>query len=336
VTWLDVILFLILAIGIPWAIWLRLGLGSKASALAMVAPGCIALALMLTLSPMKLWDSPLVRFGPPEYALLAWAVPVLWVTVLAGLSLQLGMAKPSLTFADPKDRAQVIARLVLAGSLGILLGLVWLWRCLPWGQRIPLGFAPWPSAGLTVAVLFLFFLPVRLLTQALVDREKLNEAATRYLSYVVNVLIAGVLLPVLGEELAWRGFLFPRLADCNIHLALIGTLVAWLLFHAPLGFLSPSLRDVPRQALCASVLVIAGPTFFTGWLLLVTGSLWPAVVFHLTWNLVNTAVLGSIYTGREGLLRGRIWLINGEGVMGLTVSLLIIAPTFYYLTLQSV
>ncbi len=328
---LDLVIFGILAVAIPWLVWLTLGTESKATGLAMMAPGLVALVLMLTLSPLSLGKSPLVRFGPPEYALLAWGVPVLWVGALAGVNLLLGTARFNPTFADPKDRTSVISRLLFTAALGVLLGLVCLWSRMPWEEHLPLGFVSWTSSGMTLLLLVLFFLAVRLLMQSLTGQGSLRQALLQYPRYLVTVLLVGVLLPVLGEELAWRGFFFPRLAEHNVHLALVGTWVVWWLFHGPLGFLSPALRSVPRWALATGFLAIAGSTFFSGWLLLQTGSIWPTTVFHLTWNLVNPALLGSIYTDKEGLLRGRIWLINGEGVVGALFSLLIAAPLFYYL-----
>ncbi|MFO7743660.1 MAG: CPBP family glutamic-type intramembrane protease [Anaerolineae bacterium] len=331
---LDLPISVILALAIPWVVWLTLGTESKAMGLAMMAPGLVALVLMLSLSRLKVWQGPLVRFSPPGYALLAWGVPVLWVGVLAGLNLLLGTARVGVDAMAPKDRGTLIARLVFVGVIGLMLGVVWLWPRLPWGTGLPLGFASWPSAAVTVPLLLLFALALYLLIQIRGGRTSPGWALARFPRYVGMVLIVGALLPVLGEELAWRGFLFPRLAEYNVHLALIGTWVVWWLFHGPLGFLSPALRDVPRWALALGLLAIAGPTFFTGWLLLQTGSLWPAAIFHLTWNLVNPALLGNTYTDKEGLLHGRIWLINGEGVIGAIVSLLTVAPAFHYLTVH--
>ena len=332
---LDIVLFLIFAVGVPWAVWFIFGLGSGATALAMMTPGATAAVLMLSISPLRLVHSPLVRFGPPQYAVLAWLMPMAWVAALAAVNLLARTATPSLAFSDPKVRGEIIAKLAFAGALGVLTVLVWLWPRLPWGKDLLLGLTSWRSAGVTVALLALFFLLVRLFTQALVGERALGRTLAGYPHYLVTVLMLGVLLPLLGEELGWRGFLFPRLAQQNIHLALIGTMVAWWLFHGPLGYLAPTLRDLPRWVPLIGLLGIAGPSFFAGWLLLQTGSLWPSLIFHLTWNLLNPAVLGNLYTGKEGLLRGPIWLINGEGVMGMVVSTVVIAPIFYWLALRA-
>jgi|Deesub1362A_J573_1020465.scaffolds.fasta_scaffold03269_7 hypothetical protein len=63
---LDIVLFLIFAVGVPWTVWLIFGLGSGVTVVAMLAPGIAAAALMLTISPLRLAHSPLVRFGPPH------------------------------------------------------------------------------------------------------------------------------------------------------------------------------------------------------------------------------------------------------------------------------
>jgi membrane protease YdiL (CAAX protease family) len=333
--YLDILLFIALALGISWAIWLTLGLQSRGTALVMMTPGLLALVLMLTISPLKLTDSPLVRFGPPFYAVVAWVVPVLWIGALTALNLLLRTATFNATFAEPENRREATTRLFFAASFGALTGLIWLWPRLPWGDTLILGFSSWSSATVTLLLLPLIFLPVHLSMRLSFNKITFGQAIREFPRYVVGILLLRVLLPVLGEELAWRGFLLPRLAQANIHLALVGTLVVWWLFHVPVVFLSPQLREAPRWALMASFLGIAGPSFFACWLLLATGSLWPAVIFHLTWNMINPAMLGSIYTGKQGFLRGSIWLINGEGMLGLTVSLSVIAPLFYYLALQA-
>ena len=100
---LDILLFVSFAIGVPWCIWFTLGLKSGTMA-AMLAPGLVAAGLMLTISPLKLGNSPLVRFGEPKYALLAWCVPVAWVVALAGLNLLLrtGSLWPPSSFTSPE------------------------------------------------------------------------------------------------------------------------------------------------------------------------------------------------------------------------------------------
>lgn len=46
-------------------------------------------------------------------------------------------------------------------------------------------------------------------------------------------------------------------------------------------------------------------------------------------------MLGNLYTGKEGLLHGRIWLINGEEAMGIIFNSVAIAPLFYWLALRA-
>jgi uncharacterized protein len=42
--------------------------------------------------------------------------------------------------------------------------------------------------------------------------------------------------------------------------------------------------------------------------------------FHSTWNTINVLILGDIYTNKSGLIAGNILFINGEGVLGLIIS----------------
>ncbi|GAA0932347.1 CPBP family intramembrane glutamic endopeptidase [Nonomuraea longicatena] len=111
---------------------------------------------------------------------------------------------------------------------------------------------------------------------------------------LVAVLLAPVLnvLPMLGEELGWRGWLQPRLvAARGVFPGLMLGGVIWGLWHAPatlLGYNYPAFGPwaAPYFVIACVALGVA-----IGWLRLRTGSVWPAVVAHGSFNATAGAVL---------------------------------------------
>lgn len=93
------------------------------------------------------------------------------------------------------------------------------------------------------------------------------------------------LIPALGEELGWRGWLLPRLMPLGTLPALLVSGVIWGLWHAPLILLGYNYPDAPGWlGLTAMVgmCVVVGAVF--GWLRLRSGSVWPAALAHAAFN----------------------------------------------------
>jgi membrane protease YdiL (CAAX protease family) len=93
------------------------------------------------------------------------------------------------------------------------------------------------------------------------------------------------LLPALGEELGWRGWLLPKLLPLGTVPALLVSGVIWGLWHAPLILLGYNYPDAPGWLglTCMVVMcVLVGAVF--GWLRLRSGSVWPAALAHGAFN----------------------------------------------------
>jgi len=93
------------------------------------------------------------------------------------------------------------------------------------------------------------------------------------------------LLPALGEEVGWRGWLLPRLLHLGPVRAILISGVVWGLWHAPVILLGYNYPDAPGWlGLTAMVgmCILIGAVF--GWLRLRSGSVWPAALAHAAFN----------------------------------------------------
>ena len=90
-----------------------------------------------------------------------------------------------------------------------------------------------------------------------------------------------------GEELGWRGFLFPELQRMTSFTtaSLIGGVV-WALYHLPLILFSDYNSTAPIAfALGVFFISTIAYTFTNNWLRARSGSVWPAVVLHASHNV---------------------------------------------------
>lgn len=112
----------------------------------------------------------------------------------------------------------------------------------------------------------------------------------------------------LGEELGWRGFLIPKLYTAGVKNPLFLSSLIWGIWHYPLilwgGYAT---SDLPLVSLILFTIMIVTSGIFTGWLRMVSGSMWVAVAYHAAHNLFlqaafemfNKPGLNSQYLGGE-------------------------------------
>ncbi|MFC9433615.1 CPBP family intramembrane glutamic endopeptidase [Nocardia sp. NPDC057030] len=123
----------------------------------------------------------------------------------------------------------------------------------------------------------------------------------------------------LGEELGWRGYLLTRLIDAGVPQPIMVSGLIWAAWHLPLilggSYLTGNGGSVPVIAalFVAQVTVVS---YVFARLRLDTGSIWPAVVLHASWNSVIQSVFDPHTSG------SRAWLWLGEqGVLTLVANL---------------
>jgi len=105
----------------------------------------------------------------------------------------------------------------------------------------------------------------------------------------------------LGEEIGWRGMLFPNLHARfgYVRASLIGGAV-WAAWHYPAVLFADYRGPTPLWfQLPAFTLSVLGLNFFANWLWLKSASVWPAAVWHGSHNLMYQAVFLRLTVYRD-------------------------------------
>lgn len=111
---------------------------------------------------------------------------------------------------------------------------------------------------------------------------------TILLTQIINVVVAACfinLIPALGEEIGWRGWLTPQLLPLGVVPTIIITGVIWGLWHTPVLLLGHNYPQLPGwQSVLFMVIfsTLIGGLF--AWLAIRTNSVWPAALGHSTLN----------------------------------------------------
>jgi uncharacterized protein len=154
--------------------------------------------------------------------------------------------------------------------------------------------------------------------QFTVARPERTPASTLALLQIAQVFLFGWLnvIPALGEECGWRGYLTKALLPLGQPGAFLVTGVLWGLWHAPLLILGYNYPNVP--IVVSFILMVCFCTLvgvLLGWLRLTTRSVWPAAIAHGFLNasaglsLVFSAAGYPVNNVSVGVLGWSGWLV---------------------------
>ncbi|MEK4061482.1 MULTISPECIES: type II CAAX endopeptidase family protein [Paenibacillus] len=138
-------------------------------------------------------------------------------------------------------------------------------------------------------------------------------------------MVAGTamgLIGSIGEELGWRGYMLTRLIDARVPYPILTSGIIWGLWHLPL-IIAGLYYSGPYLALSIILFMVTVTSFgyIIGRLRLTTGSVWPAIFLHASWNAVIQNVFDTFSEGDQALL----W--TGESGVFVALALLVAALT---------
>jgi uncharacterized protein len=144
----------------------------------------------------------------------------------------------------------------------------------------------------------------------LTGRGTYNGQFPANLPVVLATLLFNGTLSALLEEIAWRGFLVPKMIQLTSFTgtALITGLI-WAAWHYPLIiYTNVRLGNTPLaySLVCVTIFAV-GMSFAAGWLRLKSGSVWSAALLHGSHNVFMLHVFNTLTTDSGGT-----WLLLGE------------------------
>ncbi len=262
-------------------------------------------------TPMKETAGQVVKpiVGAGNQVLTFLACVVLFQFAAVALKLNLNQQSP------------MLERFTMWGPGASALITCWLYRI----DLATLGWR-WPARRWLVLSYFiplLYAAPVYLVTWIAIDHSFALQAFMDGISssynlanqkvfgtFVVGVpllLSVGVLATVtwaLGEELGWRGFLFPRLVSrFGFNIGCLITGLIWAAWHYPdLLWGHYNAGTNPVFALVCFTAGVVASAFISGWLRMRSQSIWPSVLVHASHNLFVQGIFDPL-TANTGLAR---------------------------------
>jgi len=136
---------------------------------------------------------------------------------------------------------------------------------------------------------------------------------------VINVI------PAMGEELGWRGFLLPRLLPIGQWRAILISGAIWGIWHAPVilqGYNYPQHPVWGVLLMTISTMLLA---VIFSWLYLKARSPWVAAVAHGSLNAWGALPVVFLAAGFDTAFGGIIISMTGWIVMGVVIGILVLA-----------
>lgn len=151
----------------------------------------------------------------------------------------------------------------------------------------------------------------------------LSENWNNILVKILKLILISIVFFVIGlfEEYGWRGYLLPRLIrNYGLKKANVIMGIIWACYHIPALFilnLQYGITTAIIYVLLQSLNIYVFNYAFTYLYTLSQNVVLPSIM-HILWNNVNVAVLGDSYRSvSNGLIIGKIQIINGEYLFGL-------------------
>ncbi len=248
INWMGIALFIVMAFGISWAVWLGLGAVGMPFTLrvsiGMFGPA-IAATLVRLLRHEGFVDAGLRlaargRKGVVRIYIAAYVLPPVLIAAGIGLALLTGVQHWAFS-----ENLHTLGRTLAAQMQNL-------------GQTLPSGVSADQLALITIIA---------------------QTALAFTLAIPLNMIFT------FGEEFGWRGYLLPRLSPLGgIQVAII-TGVIWGLWHAPLIILyGYNYPGHPWLGVVMMVVFTVPLSMIFAWLRFRSGSVWPSTLAHAAIN----------------------------------------------------
>ncbi len=142
------------------------------------------------------------------------------------------------------------------------------------------------------------------------------------LNLTLGTLIGAV--TAAGEEIGWRGYMLTRLVDARVPRPVLVSGLVWAAWHLPL-IVSGQYAAGPYPLLSALMFIpdVVAAGYLTARLRLESGSVWPAVAFHASWNALIQGSFDRYTRGGGASHTTSIW-IGESGILVVAVNVALV------------
>lgn len=152
-------------------------------------------------------------------------------------------------------------------------------------------------------------------------------AAIAFTASLAITLTVGTVLSAItatGEELGWRGYMLTRLIDAGVPRPLLVSGIVWALWHSPL-ILSGQYAAGPYPILSTAMFAVGmlAVSYVFARVRLASGSVWPAVLFHSSWNSIIQGTFDGFVPGHDASHAGNIW-VGESGILVVIAQLVLV------------
>ena len=203
-------------------------------------------------------------------------------SVVARLALREGFADVSFRLGGRRGLKALLVALVLPAGIGLVAyGIGWITALTPFTAP-PSGFFRklLPADGAPPALLFLVSL---------------------LFTMTIGTLYSAPM--TFGEELGWRGYMVTRLIDAGLPKPILLSGLIWGVWHVPLIVTGAYIQSPYLAASIVFFMIgVIALSYILARLRVATGSIWPGVFLHASWNAVIQATFDHSVTGAQSTL----------------------------------
>ena len=181
-----------------------------------------------------------------------------------------------------------------------------------------LGIARFKPIYIFLALIPLIYLGFSYGLYWLIVKNSFNSSLSFNLELIVAFFI--ILITAFGEEVGWRGFMYPIVQRImGWKKAIIVTGIIWALWHLPLmisGIYLPGTSMI--YGISFFIIEIIALTVILSWIRIISNSVWPAALFHGVHNFLDQAILQELTTNEKSA-----YFVGETGIITIVITILI-------------